>query len=268
VPPPLSHATKLTHSFHATANAAGVIIHASKIGDLPLFTIVVTLAVALLVAVAGLALTIKREYLRTFVSLQTGCAYAQSYFLDNEGDDAKRVEIFFCNERQWQAIRIRVREWVLGAYAAWKALMPSWFTPDLQTRIPDELMPAQVVHDLNAQAPGGRRPTLQNMGLLRRVSHAAVVTAEDGGLRVPAPALLEPASPQVAPQIVEESMAIEERRMIDEAIAASIAEVERREMGGEVPERLFESLSKAHRAPDVEDYEDYQTLPDENEETG
>jgi hypothetical protein len=35
-----------------------------------------------------------------------------------------------------------------------------------------------------------------------------------------------------------------------------------------VPERLFESLTKAHRAPDVEDYEDYQTLPDENEETG
>jgi hypothetical protein len=248
-------------------------MHSSKIGDLPLFTIVATLAVLLLVAVAGLSVTIKREYLRTFVSLQTGCAYAQIFFLENEGEDAKRVHIFFCNERQWQAIRNRVREWVLGAYAAWKALMPSWFTPDLQSRIPDEFMPAQVVHDLNAQAPGGRRPTLQNMGLLRRVSHAAAVTAEDssnadGGLRVPAPAHLEPASPKVTPQIVEESMAIEERRMIDEAIAASFAEVERREIGGEVPERLFGSVSNAHRAPDVEDYEDYQTLPDENEETG
>jgi hypothetical protein len=246
VPPPLSHSTKLTHSLHATANAAGVNVHASKIGDLPLFTIVVTLAVALLVAMTGLSLTIKREYLHTFVSLQTGCAYAQSYFLDNEGDDAKCVEIFFFNERQWRAIRDRVREWVLGVYAAWKALMPSWFTPDLQARIPDEFMPTQVVRELNAQAPGGRRPTLQNMGLLRRVSHAAAVTAEDasnsdGGLRIPAPAHLEPASPQVTPQIVEESMAIAERRMIDEAIAASLAEVERRDTGGEVPERLFES---------------------------
>ena len=166
-------------------------MHSSKIGDLPLFTIVATLAVALLVAVAGLSLTIKREYLRTFVSLQTGCAYAQSYFLDNEGDDAKRVEIFFHNMRQWQAIRDRVREWVLGLYAVWKALMPSWFTTDLQARIPDEFMPAQVVHELYAQAPGGRRPTLHNMGLLRRVSQAAVVTAEessssDGDLHIPA----------------------------------------------------------------------------------
>ncbi len=249
--PPLWNENELTQSVHATANAAGGNVHASKIGDLPLFTTVATLAVLLLVAVVGLSLTIKREYLHTFVSLQTGCAYAQSYFLDNEGDDAKRVEIFFHNEPQWQAIRNRVRQWVLGAYAAW---------------------PAQVVHELNAQAPGGRRPTLQNMGLLRRVSHAAAVTAEDssnsdGGLRISAPAHLEPASPQVTAQIVEESMAIEEKRMIDEAIAASLAVVERRELGGEVPERLFGSPSTALRAPDVEDYEDYQTLPDESEET-
>ena len=272
--PPLFNEPELAHSLHATARAAGVNMHASKIEDLPLFAIVAALAVAWLVAVAGLSLTIKREYLHTFVSLQTGSAYAQSYFLENEGDDAKRVQIFFCNERQWQAIRNRVREWVLGVYAAWKALMPSWFTPDLQARIPDEFMPAQVVHELNAQAPGGRRPTLQNMGLLRRVSHAAAVSAEassnsDGGLRVPARAHLELASPQVAPQIVEESMAIEERRMIDEAIAASLAEVERRETGGEVPERLLGSLSKAQNAAEVsdeDDYEAYQTLPDENEE--
>jgi hypothetical protein len=250
-------------------------MHAGKIGDLPLFTTVMTLAVAFVVAVVGLSLTIKREYLRTFWSLQTGCAYTQSYFLDNEGNDAKRVEIFLCNERQWQAIRNRVREWVLGVYAVWKALMPSWFTKDLQARIPDDFMPAQVVHELNAQAPNGRRPTLHNMGLLRRVSHAAAITAEaswnsDGGLRIPARAHLEPASTQVTPQIVEESMAIEERCMIDEAIAASLAEVERRDLpvGREVPERLFGSVSKAHRAPDVEDYEDYPTLPDENEETG
>jgi len=174
-------------------------MHASKIGDLPLFTIVTMLAVALLVAVAGLSLTITREYLRTFVSLQTGCAYAQSYFLDNEGDDAKRAEIFFHNMRQWQAIRNRVREWVLGTYAAWKALMPSWFTTDLQARIPDEFMPAQFVHELNAQAPNGRRPTLHNMGVLRRVSQATADKSSnpDGDLHVPTPTAamhLEPSS--------------------------------------------------------------------------
>ncbi len=172
-----------------------------KIDDLKLFATVGALAAVWLAAAIGLAFTIKREYLHTFVSLQTGCAYAQSYFLDNEGDDAKRVQIFFSNERQWHAIRNRVREWVLGMYVVWKALMPSWFTTDLQSRIPDEFIPAQIVHELNVQTPaGGRRPTLQNMGLMRRLSHTAAVTARDssdGGPRIPAPAHLEPASPQV-----------------------------------------------------------------------
>jgi hypothetical protein len=146
-----------------------------QVDDFPLFLTVGMLAGLWLVAVISLALTINRKYLHTFVSLQTGCAFAQSYFLDSEGDDARRIQIFFSNARKWLSIRDRVRQWVLIVYAAWKALMPLWFTTDLQARIPDDFMPAHMVLDLNAQAPEGRRPTVQNMGLLRRVSHAAAV---------------------------------------------------------------------------------------------
>ena len=148
-------------------------MHASKIGDLPLFATVGALAAVWLVAIVGLSLTIKREYLHTFVSLQTGYANSQNIFLDHQGDDARRVRIFFCNERHWQAIRDRVRQWVLSVYATWHALMPAFFTTDLQARIPDDCMPAQAVQELNAQSPDGRRPTLQHMGLVRRMSHAA-----------------------------------------------------------------------------------------------
>ncbi len=163
-------------------------MHASKIGDLPLFATVGALSFVWLLAVVGLSLTIKRAYLHTFVSLQTGYAFTQSYFLDNQGDDAKRVEIFNKNERHWQAIRDLVRQWVLSVYAAWQALMPAFFTTDLQARIPDDCMPAQAVQDLNTQSPDGRRPTLQNMGLVRRMSHAAPVDGAshpDRGARGP-----------------------------------------------------------------------------------
>ena len=168
------------------------------------------LAAAWLVAVVGLALTIERKYLRTFVSLQTGYANTQAYFLDNEGDDARRIMVFFCNERQWRAIRARVRLWVLGMYAAWLALMPAWFTTDLRARIPDEFM-----HDLKALAPGGRRPALKDMGLARRISHAVAVSADDSsnsdeGMRVPAPKHLRPKSSQSA-EGVHEGAANEER---------------------------------------------------------
>jgi hypothetical protein len=164
---------KASHASDAFATATGAIMHASKIGDLPLFATVGALAAVWAVAIVGLSLTIKCEYLHTFVSPQTGYAYSQSYFLDKHGDDAKRIEIFFHNERHWQAIRDRVRRWVLSVYATWQALMPAFFTADLQARIPDDFMPAQVVQDLSAQSPDGRRPTLQTMGLLRRMSHAA-----------------------------------------------------------------------------------------------
>jgi hypothetical protein len=170
-------------------------MHASKIGDLPLFATVGALAAVWLMAVVGLSLTIKREYLYTFVSLQTGYSFSQSYFLDNEGDDAKRVYILFMNERHWQAIWDRVRQWVLSVYAAWQVLMPAFFTADLQARIPDDFM--QAVQDLNAQSPAGRRPTLQNMGLLRRVSHASTIVASelDSGARRPSQL---PSRPSVA----------------------------------------------------------------------
>jgi hypothetical protein len=142
------------------------------------------------------------------VSLKTGYADTQACFLDNEGDDAQRIWIFFHNKRQWRAIRARVRLWVLGAYAAWLALMPAWFTTDLRARIPDEFVPVQVVHDLNAQAPGGRRPTLKDMGLVRRISDAVAVSAadrsnSDEGVRVPAPEHPQPASSQSAEDSLE-----------------------------------------------------------------
>ena len=96
-------------------------MHATKFGDLPLFATVGALAAVWLMAVVGLSLTMKREYLRTFVSLQTGYADSQSYFLDNQANDPRRVLIFFCNEQHWQAIRDRVRQWVLSVYATWQA---------------------------------------------------------------------------------------------------------------------------------------------------
>ncbi len=185
---PIPGLSKVSHASHDSATATGAIVHASKIGDLPLFATVGPLAAVWLIAVVGLSLTIKREYLHTFVSLQTGYCDSQSYFLDNHGNDARRVLIFFCNERHWQAIRDRVRQWVLSAYAAWQALMPAFFTEDLQARIPDDFMPAQAVQDLDAQPRNGRRSTLQNMGLLRRVSHASpidVASELDGGARRP-----------------------------------------------------------------------------------
>jgi hypothetical protein len=53
----------------------------------------------------------KRNYVHTFVSLQSGSDYIISYFRDNL-DEARRIEIFYCNEHMWESIRPAVRTWV------------------------------------------------------------------------------------------------------------------------------------------------------------
>ena len=145
-----------------------------KIDTFTLFALILTLSAVWAVAFAGLLLTMNRKYIGTFVSLQTGCAYVQSQFIDHPGDDERRIAIFFFNERQWRSIRDLVRQWALGAYAMWLQLSPAWFTNAVRSLMPDDFIPAAEVQQLDARTPGGRRPSIANIGALRRMSLAFV----------------------------------------------------------------------------------------------
>ncbi len=147
----------------------------NKIDPVTLFASVGTLIAVWMMAVLSLSLTVKKEYLHTFWSTQNGCAFARSFFLDGEGevaDDARRIMIFFFNERQWASILVRVKQWVLSMYATWEALKPAWFTDSTKALIPDQFLPTEALQRENARAPGGRRQTLQNAGRLRSMSVA------------------------------------------------------------------------------------------------
>ena len=145
----------------------------NKIDDFTLFATIVTLSTVWAIAAIGLLLTMNREYIGTFVSLQTGCTFTRAHFLDHAGDDARRINIFFSNEPHWRSIRDLVRQWVLGAYATWLLLSPAWLNNAVRAMIPAVFIPARVLQ-LEAQAPGGQRRSLTNMGALRRVSLAFV----------------------------------------------------------------------------------------------
>ena len=69
------------------------------------------LAAVWLVAFCAFLLIIKREYVYTFVSMQSGSDYVISYFRDNL-DEARRIQIFYSNELMWASIRPAVRTWV------------------------------------------------------------------------------------------------------------------------------------------------------------
>jgi hypothetical protein len=143
-----------------------------KIDPLTLLAAFGTLIVVWTMAVVGLWLTIKREYLHTFSSTQTGCSFSRGFVLGNEGNDAKRIRIFEFNERLWRSIRECVRQWALSMYATWEALKPTWFTDARKAAIPDDFIPGEALQNEIARAPSGRRPSVAEMGVLRRLSLA------------------------------------------------------------------------------------------------
>ncbi len=147
------------------ANATGAGSIAGKIDLITLVASVGTLFTMWTLAALGVWLTMNPEYRRTFWSTQTGYAYTKSVFLDNEGNDSKRIGIFYQNERHWRAIRDRVMQWVLAMYAAWQALKPAWFTNAVKAQIPDAFIPTDALRRENARA----RPTV---GRPRRLSFA------------------------------------------------------------------------------------------------
>ncbi len=136
----------------ATAPRVGSTAGKPEIDPIMLVASVGTLFAVWALAALGVWRTMKPEYRRTFWSTQTGCAYSQSKFLDNEGKDAKRIEIFSMNERHWRAIRDRVRQWVLAMYATWQALKPVWFTDAVKAQIPDAFIPTEALRRENARA--------------------------------------------------------------------------------------------------------------------
>jgi hypothetical protein len=157
--------TIVSSANYTLANAPRVGSTAGKIDLITLVASVGALFAVWAFAALGVWLTMKPEYRRTFWSTQTGYAYSQSIFLDNDGNDAKRIEIFGMNERHWRAIRDRVGQWVLAMYAAWQALQPVWFTDAVKAQIPVAFIPTEALRRENARAR-------QAVGRLRSLSFA------------------------------------------------------------------------------------------------
>jgi hypothetical protein len=128
-------------------------------------------------------------------------------------------------------------------------------------------MPAQAVQDLNAQFRAGRRPTVQNVGLLRRASHASpidVASELDSGARRPSQLPVPPSVttnfdsifPVSDPTDPTASAAIIMQHASTAAATGSAAT-------GSAAHGKYDPSFKPHDWPDGPDEEEYQTLPEE-----
>jgi hypothetical protein len=118
----------------------------NEINEIWTWGIAVTLLVLWLATFSFLIVyVIVPEYRKTFWSFRTGFQKTQAFFLDNVGNDAKRLTLMGCNRMHWRAIEGDVKAWTHANWERWETEQPEWFTSNMKARIPDEFIPAAAL---------------------------------------------------------------------------------------------------------------------------
>ncbi|GMI13543.1 hypothetical protein TrLO_g6791 [Triparma laevis f. longispina] len=84
--------------------------------------------------------TIKRKYLHTFFSTETGVTSGQKQFLEGKSNAAKSA-IFTRNEVMWRPIERRIRAWLEDGWLEWVNKKPEWFNEKFRSTVPVDMMP-------------------------------------------------------------------------------------------------------------------------------
>ena len=120
-------------------------------------TALIVLTLVWAASAASFAASIKRKYLRTFVSADTGSQYAIRLFRESETDEA-RFSAVFRNHRSYTApIKAEVKAWLDERYPIWQLEHPPWFNDVAVASIPDDMLPKEVLRELIAKGGGARR---------------------------------------------------------------------------------------------------------------
>ena len=186
-------------AFASVALYAAFYVGEAKLEAATLYAFASTLTAVSIVSFGVLLLTMERKYVRTFFSTQTGGEYLMSQFLDNDGNDELRAEVFWYNEELWRPIRPQVQAWLRSRLRTWRRNKPAWFTDALVSCIPTDMLPVREANRLSAQAPGGRRLTIHDAdaSLTQRMSFSlGVSTTPAVALAQVAP--LDPAEAEIS----------------------------------------------------------------------
>ena len=127
-------------------------------------------------------LLMKRRYVSTFFSTQTGFAWVQSKFVANDADFA-RSRIFGANKKQWLSIRDDVKAWTLENWERWEEEQPEWCSDAWKRNVDDDMIPPASLRRLNGGGGSVRRRSSLGdvLGLSVRERSVAVAPAQGEG---------------------------------------------------------------------------------------
>jgi hypothetical protein len=152
-----------------------------------LWMMAITLVVVWCVVMAFfLVRIVTSTHRHTFWSSVSGRQCSQEYFTKGATDQIK-LEIFTCNMLLWESdIGSEVMEFTLQNWARWERDKPSWFTPLVKARVPDEYIPKEFLASLGGanrmrrgSAIGSARESFRMIEQEEVVAEEEVMTAED-----------------------------------------------------------------------------------------
>jgi hypothetical protein len=156
--------------------------------------VMMLLASWLLIFTFLLGYVIVPEYRKTFWSTQTGWQKSLAFFLDNEGNDERRIFIMDTNMMNWRSIEKEVKVWTRENWRRWESEKPAWFNDVRIAAIPDEFMLHEAVIALGGaqrRRNGSARKSLTvkealalrrtlSVGVIRTVKRGEMVGEDDG----------------------------------------------------------------------------------------
>jgi hypothetical protein len=103
-------------------------------------TIMMAACAGMVVSYATLLVSVKREYLHTFISTKTSHESEQELFTKNE-DDEQRFKIFGRNRHKWEyKIGAEIMAWINERLPLWLEEPPEWFNDQKRSVIPDDFV--------------------------------------------------------------------------------------------------------------------------------
>ncbi|GMI44330.1 hypothetical protein TrCOL_g754 [Triparma columacea] len=94
----------------------------------------------MVVSYATLLVSVKREYLHTFISTKTGNESTQELFTKSK-EDEHRFTILETNEHKWEhKIGAEVKAWINERLPLWLEEPPEWFNDQRRSIIPDDFV--------------------------------------------------------------------------------------------------------------------------------
>ena len=82
---------------------------------------------------------VKRRYLKTFYTIETGKQFGGRLFLEAE-NDTQRAQVFTRHSSHWKKIKPKVQDWLNSGWADWEAKGPLWFHSTFLASVPPEMV--------------------------------------------------------------------------------------------------------------------------------